>query len=149
MATYCTESLTRRLAALGEDAREWAAYFNAWKASGPAGEYSDYFFGKDAAYANVRVDGLAVELMHVHLVPLADSKALKIWDRNDRLKKRKTSDRALVYARDGKGNYLLIAVLDEPDAHAIAQMRSAADRELMQDFAQVAEAFAFDGSIIA
>lgn len=61
----------------------------------------------------------------------------------------KISNRALVYAEDAQGNFLLIFILDEPDAHAIAQMRTMEDKTLMRQFVQVAELWAFNGEITA
>jgi hypothetical protein len=44
---------------------------------------------------------------------------------------------------------LLITILDEPDAHSIAAMRNQRDCELMNAFAEVAQAWLEDGSVIA
>ena len=58
-----------------------------------------------------------------------------------RRRTRKVSNRVLVYADNRKGEYLLIYVLNEPDAHSIAAMQTVEDAETMAFFAQVAEAF--------
>ncbi len=149
MVTRCTHALHNQLAAIGEDSAGWADFFDDWKARGPAGEYDNYFFGKDGAYVGIKMDAPHVKLMHVHLVPILDPVALARWERDWARRSRKVSDRALIYADDGHGNYLLIYVLDEPSAHAIAKMATQQDRETMQAFAAVASAFVFDGSIIA
>ncbi len=146
MATKCTQALRDQLASVDESSDAWAVFFDNWKSLGPNGEYSNYFFGKDSAYSGVALTG--GKLMHVHLVPILDKAALAAWDRDWSRHSRKVSDRALVYADDGRGNYLLIYVLDEPHAHAIARMATLAEKETMQAFAEIAAAFVFDGSVI-
>ena len=148
MVTRCTHALHHQLTAIGEDSNGWTDFFDDWKARGPAGEYDNYFFGKDGAYVGIKMDAPHGKLMHVHLVPISDPLALARWERDWARRSRKVSDRALIYADDGHGNYLLIYVLDEPTAHAIASMATQQDRETMQAFAAVAFAFVFDGSII-
>ena len=61
----------------------------------------------------------------------------------------RTSDHVLVYAADDLADSLLIAILEEPGAHAIADMRTPENIATMQRFAAVAEAFCNNGSIIA
>jgi mRNA interferase YafO len=95
------------------------------------------------------VDGNKYLLRHVHLVPLADEGQLELWDKAWKRRSRKTSDRALVYVSDGKGNHLLIFILDEPDAHAIASMKTPEHRDIMEGFAEVAAAFLESGDVIA
>ncbi len=148
MVTKCTRALHNQLSAIGEDSDNWTDFFDEWKACGSAGEYDNYFFGKDGAYVGIKVDAPHGKLMHVHLVPICDPVALARWERNWERRSRKVSDRALIYADDGCGNYLLIFVLDEPTAHAIASMATHQDRQTMQAFAAVASAFVFNGSII-
>ena len=148
MVTRCTHALHNQLAAIGEDSDGWTDFFGDWKARGSAGEYDNYFFGKDGAYVGIKMDAPHGMLMHAHLVPILDPVAFARWERDWARRSRKTSDRALIYADDGHGNYLLIYVLDEPTAHAIASMATQQDKETMQAFAAVASAFVFDGSII-
>ena len=148
MVTRCTRALHNQLAAIGEDSDGWTDFFGDWKARGSAGEYDNYFFGKDGAYVGIKMDAPHGMLMHVHLVPILDPVAFARWERDWARRSCKTSDRALIYADDGHGNYLLIYVLDEPTAHAIASMATQQDKETMQAFAAVASAFVFDGSII-
>ena len=50
---------------------------------------------------------------------------------------------------DDSGDFLLIAILDEPSAHSIADMRTPENKATMDGFAAVAEAFCLDGSVIA
>ena len=44
---------------------------------------------------------------------------------------------------------ILIFILEEPTAHAIAEMKTAEDKQLMERLAAVAAAFLHDGSAIA
>ena len=55
---------------------------------------------------------------------------------------------ALVYVASDTGDCLLIAILDEPGAHAVADMRTPENKATMEAFAAVAEAFCDDGSVI-
>jgi mRNA interferase YafO len=105
--------------------------------------------GKDAAYAAPRVAGISNVLRHVHLVPLADTRALAVWNTQWRRRGRKVSDRALVYASDRTYGHLLIYILKDHDAHLVARMETPAHRQLMLKLARVAERFMHDGSIIA
>lgn len=148
MATWCSNALNQQLLDIGESPDGWVDYFQAWKAEGPTGEYQNYFFGKDSAYHTPKLNPPNDRLMHVHLVPILDQGALVEWDRDWNRRTRKVSNRVLVYADNRKGGYLLIYVLNEPDAHSIAAMQTAEDAETMAFFAQVAEAFIFNGSII-
>lgn len=146
MATYCTQAFQSQIAALGANSAEFVALFDDWKRQG---EYGSYFFGKDGAYSGFRVDGVTVDFRHVHLLPVTDTIALKKWQLAWRRRSRKVSDKALVYSQDDRGNYLLIFILYEPTAHLIAQCRTQEHREIMQGFASAAEAFIFNGDIIA
>ena len=148
MTTYYTAAIQTQLEGLGESPDAWANYFQSWKGLGPAGEYNDYFFGKDSAYIAPPTSLPPGRLMHVHLVPLLAPKKLELWDFRFKHRSRKTSNRALVYADNGNGDYLLIYVLDEPSAHEIAKMLTSEHREIMHNFVVVAEAFFRDSSII-
>jgi len=86
-------------------------------------------------------------LRHVHIVPFNDPQARKRWFGAFRRFGRKTSDRHLVYVADDRGNFGLIYILDEPDAHRIAKMQGAHEREIMNGFALIAENFLWDGSL--
>lgn len=148
MTTKCSDALCQQLRDLGDSPDEWADYFQEWKNRGPSGEYTDYFFGKDSAYHSPKIASPDGKLMHVHLVPILDEDALKKWDKDWGRRTRKRSNRALVYADSGSGDYLLIFVLNEPDAHAIAEMQTQEHAETMEFFAKVADAFIFDRSIV-
>lgn len=119
--------------------------FSIWKSGD---EYGSYLFGKDSSYAKPSIFGNPSALRHVHLVPLADNLALQRWDRAWSRSARKTSDRALVYADAGRGRYLLIFILPEPDAHIIASMQTQQAKETMTGFLNVASEFIDTGKII-
>ena len=133
----------------GFDPEKFAADFDNWKASFPAGEYAAYAFGKDGAYSKPKVNGKANTLMHVHLAPRKDPVARALWDEAWRLRRRKVSDHVLVYVHDQRHGYLLIYILDEPGAHAIATMEERQDAFLMCQFAAVADRFIQTGEVIA
>lgn len=73
---------------------------------------------------------------------------MKLW-RRKRPASWRNSDNALVYVGDDAGNFLLIAILDAPGAHVIAKMKTPENKATTEGFAAVAEAFRFDGSVIA
>ena len=123
--------------------------FTKWKSQGSAGEFNSRYFGKDGAYVRPTVDGHQYALRHVHLIPLSDAVQLAKWNAQWKRKGKKISDRALVYVADHKGNYLLIFILPEPDAHRIAKMSNKEDRETMDGFAEVAAAFLENGEVLA
>jgi len=128
-----------------DDADLLCGEFLNWKATG---EYDHYYFGKDSAYIAPPVNGEKYALHHVHLVPEKDKPQLAKWSQIFARRGRKTSDRVLIYVKNSAGNYLLIYILTEPDAHKIATMQNQTDRELMESFAKVAGEFMFDGSVI-
>lgn len=149
MATRITDALRDLLTEQGRNPDNFAAEFDHWKSLGDRGEYSSRMFGKDAAYAAPQVDGVPHVLRHVHLVPLKDPDALSKWGRDWHLRRRKTSNRALVYVSDSYYGHLLLYILDEPAAHAVARMETNDDRELMEQFAMVAAHFIQTGEIQA
>ncbi len=148
MATYLTGPLRAQLEAVGGDPDGFAHAFDEWKASFPGSEFSRYLFGKDGAYHSPPVAGKPYLLRHVHLAPLADKDALRQWETDFRRQRRKQSDRALIYTSD-RTRHLLIYILDDPGAHAIAQMRTPEHAKLMRQFAAVAAEFIATGKIIA
>ena len=145
MSVKITKALESALLADELDPGLFANGFASWKAGD---EYGNYLFGKDSAYVNPEVDGKRYVLRHVHLVPLTDVAQLAQWDKVWRRKGRKTSDRALVYVSDDKGNHLLIYILDEPDAHAIASMKTTQYKEIMEGLAEVAAEFLESGEVL-
>jgi len=131
----------------GIEPEEFRQHFESWKAQWPKNEYSFEFFGKDAAYSTPQVHGQPEALRHVHLMPLHDSVELSRWRTAFRFKRRKTSDRHLVYAQSGTDSYLLIIILDAPTAHEIARMQTSTDRALMQTFCDIADNFVYYGDV--
>lgn len=147
MATQLTGALREQLCELGLDPDNFAAEFDHWKSIGD--EYSSYLFGKDGAYSRPVVNGQPNTLRHVHLVPLADPVALQRWDKAFQRGSRKTSDRALVYVSDSYYGNLLLFILDEPTAHEVSLMKTTEHRQLMHQFAAVADKFIHAGEVLA
>lgn len=147
MAVRATQKLIEQFDTLDEF-NEFALAFSEWKSSGSKGEYHSFLFGKDSAYISPKVDGVPYTLRHVHLVPITQADLLVRWNKDFKTKSRKTSDRVLVYVDDGAKNMLLIFILPEPDAHAIAKMQTVEDKAIMHGFAEVAAAFMDTGEII-
>lgn len=111
-------------------------------------EYDEYLFGKDGAYQLPTVNGRRNVLRHVHLVPLKSPEQLKQWDKSWHFRRRKSSDRALVYVDNGRGDYLLIHILNDPGAHETASMRTLQHRQLMEQLAKVADMFIHSGQVL-
>lgn len=147
MAVTLSNALLAQLAEYGIDPVSFANQFESWKHGWPKHEFEHKLFGKDGAYCSPEVNGERYGLRHVHIVPLADTVARKRWFNVFRRKGRKVSDRHLVYVSDKSGNHGLILILDEPNAHKIAQMRDPTSRKAMEGMAVVAENFLFDGSL--
>jgi hypothetical protein len=122
-------------------------YFSEWKALGPAGEYSDWYFGRDSEYIHPRRNGKRL-LRHVHLPPTYDPEAMEAWNRKAERNSPKTSDSALIYTFDPTYGYLLIYIAREPEAHRLADMATPESFDLMNQFCDVAEAFGLNGSIL-
>lgn len=148
MGTKTTKALQNHFTENNLDITEFIKQFNWWKGRGASGEYDSYLFGKDSAYVRPAVDGKEYTLMHVHLVPQSDLKQLEHWKNAYKNRRRKVSDRVLIYVNDSSGDYLLIYILPEFDAHRIAAMKTKSDKETMEGFAEAASAFIYDGAII-
>jgi mRNA interferase YafO len=146
MVVKMTKVLKEFLEADGLDSQLFINLFKKWKSSG---EYSSFHFGKDAAYFTPIVNGGKYILRHVHLVPLVDKSQKERWLRAWKVRGRKTSDRVLVYVSDKKGNFLLIFILSEPNAHEVARMGTKQNKEIMEGFAAIAEEFINHGSVSA
>lgn len=147
MSVSMTSQLQQQLLAVGADPQAFADLFEAWKAQWPTNEFEFELFGKDGAYELPKVDGQKYGLRHVHLMPLSQSRELGAWLKRFRFRGRKTSDRHLVYVAAERNRYLLIYILDEPDAHEVARMCTAEDRALMETFAIISEDFIVDGTV--
>jgi hypothetical protein len=145
MAVYVTEDLRRRLAAANVKAEDFANWFAAWKRSG---EWSSHMFGRDSAYVLPKVGNLQYRLRHVHLIPVLDAEARRKWEKHYAAERPRTSDRILIYVQHDDGDFLLIAILPEPDAHEVQRMANAADKALMESFAHVADEFLMDKAVV-
>lgn len=143
-----TAMLSDSLRDAGWNPEVLADEFREWKTDGAAGEYTSYYYGKDGDYTSPLRNGKPV-LRHVHMPPASDAAALAAWEMQWRRRSRKTSDGALIYAYDHHYGYLLIFYAVEPTAHSLAQMQDADSVELMNMFADIAEAFIHDGTVIA
>lgn len=147
MPVSITEYLRQEMLGIGTDPEEFLNEFDSWKSKGPAGEDCHYYFGKDGDYKRPLVDGKRV-LRHVHLIPMEESSYMAEWDRSwNRRQGKRVSDTCLVYADAGRQRYLLIAILWEPNAHEVAEMRTPEHADLMHRFATVAAQFIFNGTI--
>lgn len=149
MSVQLTAHLAGQLILARIDPVAFANHFKVWKADWPKNEYESELFGKDGGYITPKVGGVPYLLKHVHLVPVLDRNSRNQWYKDLFDRSRKTSDRVLVYTERPGPSYLLIDVLDEPDAHHIAKMLSPEDKAHMEGMANVAEAFIHDGSIVA
>jgi len=141
-----TDLLRESLKAEGLDPDLLAQDFAEWKALGDKGEYSSYYFGKDSDYTRPTRLKKSV-LRHVHLPPASDPKEIASWEKVWSKKGRKTSDTSLVYARDPTHGYLLIYIAREPEGHLFAEMTTPQSKQMMENFADVAEAFIHDGTV--
>ena len=150
-----TSLLRQALTDEGLDPDAFAQYFAEWKALGPEGEYEDYYFGKDGFYDQPKRTGRRV-LRHVHLAPtdtrVSDAEvppeALARWEKDWKLRRRKTSDTSLVYAEDPAYGYLLIYIAWEPEGHEFAQMATVETAGFMNQLADVAEEFIHKGTVL-
>jgi hypothetical protein len=139
---FATALLINALRAAGQDPGSLLETFRGWKCDGRPVRR----FGKDARYVVPQVDG-GDHLCHVHLRP----RQFVRWDAAHDAKEwsRKTSDSVLVYTANDDGDYLLIAHMDEGDAHRVARMLTPEDRQLMEAFAEIATQWRRTGAIIA
>lgn len=129
------------------DPDQFVLEFAEWKSSGSDGEFDYFYFGKDSEYARPMINGVRV-LRHVHLAPFDDTAGFAEWNRDWRKYRRRKSDTALVYADGGRHGFLLIAILWEPGAHEVAEMKTQESADAMNGFANVADQFIFDGTIL-
>jgi Toxin YafO, type II toxin-antitoxin system len=146
VGTSCTNSLREQFQEVGANLSDFVQQFNDWKSSS---EYGSYLFGKDGAYGPPVPSASPGRLKHVHLVPVLDEGALAAWDRDWERRTRKVSDRALVYAEDLSGNFLLLFIFNEPEAHEIARMKTPENKLLMKQLVAVAAEWAFSGKVLA
>lgn len=104
--------------------------FHWWKSDFENREYESLFLGKDSAMIEPTVNGEPYSLMHCHLIPLNDAAKKRIWARDHRFRKRKTSDRVLFYVQS-KDKFFLIDIADDPGAHELMRMGSPEARDVM------------------
>jgi len=139
MKVHVTSQLQAQLMAVGPHAQSLLIQkFVEWK-NGP--EDGHYWFSQN----KLGDDG---RLFHVHLIPSNESEARQQWDRLWRRPPvrpwRRRSDRYLLYADGKRHGYLLIALLEDPDAH---NLWLTANKKILQNFVVVADNFDFNGSI--
>ena len=138
-----TRRLYDDLEAEGIDPDWFADLLAEWKSLGPAGEYSSFYFGKDGACRTKA--GRAHGASPAHLPPV-DAAALAERCRQHRRRRRRTSDACFIYAH--AYGHLLLYIAHEPNGHAISDMRVASSARFMNQLADAAEAFIFDGSVV-
>jgi len=114
--------------------------FRKLKLSGTAPCPEDYYFGSDTPYRTPKLNS-GLPLMHIHMVPSSDAVDLRSWREQIEADdgKMKTSNLALVYAKNLNDDYLLIAML--PRAHQISQMKTQEHKDIMERFALIANEF--------
>lgn len=119
---------------------EFIDAFSAYK-SKPNKEHFE--FGKDLPYHSYLIDNKLI-LMHVHLVP-TNIDDLELWSdvfyencsiKDNRKRKAKTSNTCLIYIENDKGEYLLIKIFREPNAHKYCYSQS-----IMKPIQEIAEDF--------
>lgn len=147
-----TNLLRDDLIADGFDPNEFGQYFAEWKVGFPKSEDEDYYFGKDGFYDRPTRGGRRV-LRHVHLPPAEPgpgerpSEAYLRWEKRFNHRSRKTSDTSLIYAHDPGQGFLLIYIAREPYGHQLCRMDTPETRGFMNELADVAEEFIFNGKI--
>jgi len=144
-----TKILEQSLSASGQSLVELIDLFTQWKSLGPQGEDDFYEFGKDVPYETPHVNGKKNVLRHVHLTPVIEFEKLTKWNSAWEHRSRRVSNKAMVYVDDGPNRFLLIAVLPEPYAHDICKMKTPEHKILMNEFADIADAFIYSNQIIA
>ena len=129
-----TSQLDSQLQLAGNDPNDLIADFQDWKTGAPDNSYT---FGEDLL-------GIGSSyLYHAHMVPVTVAADLTRWSKAWSQRKKRTSDRYLFYANGGmREGYLLIALIDDPGAHAIWQNQTA-----LQDLEQVADDFCVYGLV--
>jgi hypothetical protein len=159
-----TKAFRDALEADGANPDGLADDFAAWRQDWPYWEDRDYYFGKDGDY-HTPTRGTKAVLRHVHLPPedpadwpadapqLSDQQVQKIVEERRNWKKmwdwkrsarNRTSSRVLVYVDGRRHGYLLIHLAREPDGHD----EVTANMQLMEMWADVADAFIHDGTVL-
>ncbi len=153
MIVDITHSLEEDLKNAGLSSSYIINKFKHWKTNWNINEYTVYDFGKDGGFRKPIVNNSTTQFRHVHLLPTEPNK-LSIWNqafkrgqRNGGGSKR-TSDRVLVYVEDDN-DYLLIAILPEPTAHKVMDMKTPQDKQTINYLAYVAEKYINEREIVA
>jgi mRNA interferase YafO len=146
MNVKITKAFRKRFEANGINADRFVELFSEWKKGDALGHK---IFGKDNPYETPLVDGKPYTLRHVHLIPLHDPKETSKWLSQYASRSQKTSDRALVYITNLAGDHLLIALLEEPGAHAMARSKNPVDVETMKAYALIAAEFMRSGEDVS
>ncbi|QHI98237.1 hypothetical protein GT347_09670 [Xylophilus rhododendri] len=170
-AVQLTKLFRAALIADGANPQVMLAAFADWKTDWPAWEDLDYYFGKDAFYTVPKRSNRSV-VRQVHMPPedpanwpastspLSSASRKKIeaelreWNRLWTISERqpgkptsaryRVSSRVLVYVDGGRHGYLLLHLGREPEGHD----ETTADICTMEMWADVAEAFIHDGTIL-
>ena len=140
MTVHVAGPLKRELNALGPKAESTlVAKFTEWVAGD---EFEHYWFCN-------RKLGDDRYLYHVHLIPQNEKNKRATWDelwKKPRRHHERRSDRYLLYAVNGRGDYLLIELLDDPGAHKLWEREY---RGTLQDYITVAENYVMFGEVPA
>lgn len=159
-----TRDLTNQL---GDDAPNYNAAFMQWREAG-GGDFHHPWFGWNNPYERPEPTDRNADwtLYHVHIAPFEPQisdfedeeafqkaqKTYKDWMYSKRTwRGRPTSDDVLVYAYDSsptRPRFLLIDILQSPNAHKIARMTNQPDREKMLAYLTVAEEYVYSRKII-
>lgn len=144
MTVQITNAFRARFIAIGVNPDKFIEVFAEYKSGPPLG---DLLFGKDEGYHAPKVDGVPLVLRHVHMIPQDDVEEVRQWRENYKYGRQKTSDRALVYVTNAKGDHLLMGILEEPGAHEVCKMKTPEDAALMKKFAIIAAVFLKTGKV--
>lgn len=140
MTVHVAGPLKRELNGIGPQAEATlVAKFTQWVAGD---EFGHYWFCN-------RKLGDDKYLYHVHLIPENEKNKRATWDdlwKKPRRRHERRSDRYLLYAENGRGDYLLIELLDDPGAHKLWEREY---RGTLQDYITVAENYVLFGEVPA
>lgn len=137
MAIYHSQHLADSAKAANLSLHHLSQQFERWALASSDDKNKWYWFGRFAPYSEPVILGRTDVLMHVHLYPVSIPDDLAIWNKIWNRKGTKVSDRALVYAGNDAGDFLLIHVFNEPGAHEIARK----EQRMMAHFSRLAISF--------
>ena len=128
------EALRAQILSVGMDPNELIQDFSDWK---DAPNVEHFTFGSDALGRGSKL------LRHVHMVPLFVPEDWDYWTHQWSHGWPRTSDRYLFYVDGGLAyGYLLIAIIDDPGAHAVWTTAYARYRK---DLEGIADSFFYFG----